>query len=139
MPGDAESLPFDDESFDVVVNVETSHCYPRFPRFLADARRVLRPGGYLAYADIRPITEIDEWDTQLAESGMRQVSQREITPEVLRDIDRNTAKSKALVKRHMPAFLRYAGNNFIGVTGSRLYKLMQNGDISYRMYHFIKD
>ena len=137
--GDAENLPFDDESFDVVVNVEASHCYPRFPRFLAEARRVLRPGGYLAYCDIRPITEIDEWEAQLADSGLRQISHQEITPEVLRGIDRNTAKSKALVKRHMPPGLRYAGNNFIGTTGSPMYKLMAGGDISYRMYCFIKD
>ncbi|BEH78206.1 hypothetical protein YM3MPS_40090 [Mycobacterium pseudoshottsii] len=32
--GDAEDLPFEDESFDVVLNVEASHCYPRFPVFL---------------------------------------------------------------------------------------------------------
>ena len=90
-------------------------------------------------ADIRPITEIDEWEAQLADSGMREISHKEITPEVLRGIDRNTAKSKALVKRHMPPGLRYAGNNFIGTTGSPMYKLMASGDISYRMYCFIKD
>lgn len=52
--GDAENLPFDDESFDVVLNVEASHCYPHFRRFLAEVVRVLRPGGYFPYADLRP-------------------------------------------------------------------------------------
>ncbi len=51
--GDAESLPFADQSFDAVINVEASHAYPRFPRFLAEVVRVLRPGGHFLYADFR--------------------------------------------------------------------------------------
>jgi SAM-dependent methyltransferase len=35
--GDAENLPFPDQSFDAVINIESSHCYPRFPRFLVSA------------------------------------------------------------------------------------------------------
>ena len=50
--GDAASLPFADNTFDVVLNIESSHCYPDLAAFLAEVRRVLRPGGALAYADI---------------------------------------------------------------------------------------
>ncbi|MGH8281569.1 MAG: class I SAM-dependent methyltransferase [Gammaproteobacteria bacterium] len=28
--GDTENLPFADQSFDAVINIESSHCYPRF-------------------------------------------------------------------------------------------------------------
>ncbi|MDC8982670.1 phthiotriol/phenolphthiotriol dimycocerosates methyltransferase [Mycobacterium marinum] len=137
--GDAEDLPFEDESFDVVLNVEASHCYPRFPVFLEEVKRVLRPGGYFAYADIRPCTEIPEWEAALAAAGLQQISHREINAEVLRGIDINTPKSRELVKRHLPIFLRAAGRNYIGVTGTPLYRLMQSGDISYRMYCFVKE
>src|SRR5262249_39999190 len=44
--GDAENLPFPDESFDVVINVEASHIYNDFRRFLGQVTRVLRPGGH---------------------------------------------------------------------------------------------
>ena len=44
--GDAQNLPIPDESFDVVVNVESSHTYPSFERFLREVARVLRPGGH---------------------------------------------------------------------------------------------
>jgi fatty-acid O-methyltransferase len=47
--GDAENLPFPDQSFDAVINIESSHCYPRFPRFLTEVARVLRPGGHFLY------------------------------------------------------------------------------------------
>src|SRR5260221_489258 len=43
--GDAENLPFAKASFDVVINVESAHCYGSIDRFLAEVHRVLRPGG----------------------------------------------------------------------------------------------
>ncbi len=49
--GDAEDLPFPDESFDAVINVESSHLYPHFPVFLTEVARVLRPGGNFLYTD----------------------------------------------------------------------------------------
>ena len=56
--GDAEKLPFPDQSFDVVINVEASHCYPRFTRFLDEVARVLRPEGHFLYADVRRRPEV---------------------------------------------------------------------------------
>ena len=44
--GDAEHLPFASETFDAVVNVESSHCYPSLPAFFSEVRRVLKPGGH---------------------------------------------------------------------------------------------
>ena len=42
--GDSANLPFDDNSVDVVVNVESSHCYPSIPDFISEVCRVLKPG-----------------------------------------------------------------------------------------------
>jgi ubiquinone/menaquinone biosynthesis C-methylase UbiE len=41
--GDAENLPFPDESFDAVINVEASHAYPQLSRFLAEVARLASP------------------------------------------------------------------------------------------------
>ena len=109
--GNAEKLPFEDESFDVVLNVEASHCYPHFPRFLAEVVRVLRPGGYFPYADLRPSNEIAEWEAYLADTPLRQLSQKEINAEVLRGIEKNSQKSRDLVDCYLPAFLRFAVAN----------------------------
>ncbi len=49
--GDAEALPFGDREFDVVTARYAPHHFPRPSRFLAEAARVLRPGGRLTMFD----------------------------------------------------------------------------------------
>jgi ubiquinone/menaquinone biosynthesis C-methylase UbiE len=137
--GNAESLPFPDESFDAVVSVEASHAYPHFDRFLSGLARVLRPGGHFLYADFRGFLEYDDWDAALANLPMRMVSKREINTEVLRGMDHNSPRYLGLVARHVPKFLQSFGRVFAGAPGTVMYRELQRGRLSYRMYHFIKD
>ncbi len=51
LQGDAENLQFDDNSFDIVFNIESAHCYPNYDKFLAEVVRVLRPGGMFMFTD----------------------------------------------------------------------------------------
>ncbi len=137
--GDAENLPFPDESFDAVLNVEASHAYPHFDRFLPEMVRVLRPGGHFLYADFRGFLEHDAWGAALAEMPMRMVSEREINADVLRGLDSNSTRYRDLIGRHVPKFLQPFGRLFAGLPGSVTYRQLQSGKLSYRMYHFTKD
>ena len=47
---DAESLPFSDQSFDLVLGHAVLHHLPNLRRAFAEFRRVLRPGGMIAFA-----------------------------------------------------------------------------------------
>jgi ubiquinone/menaquinone biosynthesis C-methylase UbiE len=50
--GPVESLPFGDASFDLVVSRYSAHHWRGFERALREARRVLKPGGLAAFADV---------------------------------------------------------------------------------------
>ena len=56
--GDAEALPFEDESFDVVVSVFGCMFAPRHRVTAAELARVLRPGGRLCVAAWAPEGEV---------------------------------------------------------------------------------
>jgi fatty-acid O-methyltransferase len=136
--GDAEKLPFPDQSFDAVINIEASLHYPRLPRFLAEVARVLRPGGHFLYADLRPADDVAAWEAALAGAPLRMLSKREITAEVLRGMDRNSHQWLGRIDRHVPAFLRGFARDVAGVPALMLYEEMQSGGLSYRMHCFAK-
>lgn len=137
--GDAQKLPFPDASLDVAINVEASHCYPDFPGFLAEVARVLRPGGYFLYADFRFSDGFTDWATAIASAPLTVVQTRDIGPEVLRGMDCNAARNEALVQQRLPKFLHSLGRDFAGVPGSRVYKALQTGELSYRSWCFSKE
>ena len=138
--GDAQKLPFGDASFDAVVNVEASHCYPDFPGFLAEVARVLRPGGHLLYADFRfkEGNGFADWEDDIANSPFEIVAARDISEEVRRGMDANAERSGALVERCLPGFLRSLGRDFAGVPGGQVYDALAEGELSYRSWCLCK-
>jgi ubiquinone/menaquinone biosynthesis C-methylase UbiE len=139
MQGNAENLPFADQSVDAVINIEASHTYPRFTRFLAEVARLLRPGGHFLYADLRPRLRIAEWEAALADAPMRMVSHSVINAQVLRAVEKNSQRSQDLISRHLPTFLRGLVRHAMGARDSKLCHALQSGEFSYRMYCFAKD
>jgi ubiquinone/menaquinone biosynthesis C-methylase UbiE len=59
--GVAEQLPWARASFDRVFCVNALHHFQNKDRFLAEARRVVRPGGQLMTVGLDPHTGIDQW------------------------------------------------------------------------------
>ncbi|MEU7524217.1 class I SAM-dependent methyltransferase [Saccharothrix sp. NPDC042600] len=85
--GDAEDLPFPDGGFDAVVNIESAHCYPHVDRFFAEARRVLRPGGHLLFADEWWAVDKDGLLSKVAAAGLRVLDEEDITEGVIRALE----------------------------------------------------
>jgi ubiquinone/menaquinone biosynthesis C-methylase UbiE len=49
--GDSENLPFEDESFNMVICNDSFHHYPKPEKVLTEIRRVLEPGGNILISD----------------------------------------------------------------------------------------
>ena len=139
VPGDAENLPFQDQSFDAVINIEASHLYPEFPRFLAEVARVLRPGGHFLYADLRPRADFAEWEAALADAPMRLLSHADISAEVVRGNEKVIERRLALSNRRLPPFLRGLAAKAGHAHQWWLHRIMQSPECAYRMYCFARD
>jgi ubiquinone/menaquinone biosynthesis C-methylase UbiE len=48
----AEKLTYEDNYFDIVINVESSYNYENYPLFFNEVKRVLKPNGIFLYADL---------------------------------------------------------------------------------------
>ncbi|MEB3981080.1 class I SAM-dependent methyltransferase [Mycobacterium sp. 663a-19] len=129
--GSAENLPFADQSFDAVINVEASSFYPSLPRFLTEVARVLRPGGHFLYTDVRSRQgQIAKWEKELGDAPMRLMSERDISEQVDRGLEKNVRLRETFPV--LPAFLV---DRLIAAFRNGL----QNGENSYRMYCFLKE
>ena len=127
--GDAEALPFPDASFDIVLNVESSHCYGSMERFMGEVARVLRPGGFFLWADMRPAGEAIS--RGLTGSGLRLVAGETITPNVLLSLDRMTEGRAQMILSMAPRPFRKGLRDFAGLTGSRLHESLRTGALEY--------
>jgi SAM-dependent methyltransferase len=132
--GDAERLPFADVSFDAVVNVEASFCYPSIDRFFAEVKRVLRPGGHFLYADLRWHEEMPGLDGALAASGLELVERSEITANVLAALELDSERRRTVNAKECPRILRSLFDKFIGVSGTRIPVQLGNGQMRYFAY-----
>lgn len=126
--GDAEHLPVPDASCDVVVNVESSHTYPDMRAFLAEVRRVLKPGGLFLHTDLLAVQRWMEVRVLLQALGMTIGSDREITANVLASCDEVANRRTAAFGEHSATM-----DNFLAVPGSAVYEQMNSGDWQYRI------
>ena len=132
--GDAERLPFDDASFDVVLNVESSHCYGRFDTFLGEVRRVLRPGGHFLYADFRPSSEVDGWRAALLDAGFAIRAEHDLRPGVVAALDADDGEKRDLIARLIDRPLTGIFGEFAALRGSQLNAALRRGDFGYRAF-----
>lgn len=134
--GDAEQLPFPDNSFDIVVNIESSHCYADVPAFAREVSRVLAPGGWFTFADMRSKTMLDELETQLAVPGLVQAQAHDISLGVVAALDAAEARKRKRIGKAwlMRPFL----TEFAGAKNSMLYQALAGQRVIYTARRYQK-
>jgi len=132
--GDAENLPFGDAAFDVIVNVESSHCYGSFEKFVDEVYRVLKPGGQLVFADLRGKDTSEELPALFTNAGLEIIEHADITKNVLAALDAFNEQKLALMQGMLSSWLRKPFQEFAGVQGSQIYESFKSGSMVYHHY-----
>ncbi len=138
MRGDAEALPMKDRSCDVVLNVESSHCYGSLPRFFEEVHRVLLPGGYFLFADFRTLEDAQTLRKSIEATGLEFVEEELITDGVLRALTLDSERKRELLEALVPQFLRLTFSRFAAIQGSDVYEYFAEGTFVYLRYVFRK-
>lgn len=127
--GDAEKMPFDSASFDLVFNVESSHCYGNMAAFLAEVVRVLKLGGYFAWVDLRGPDMLASTEKAFDTSCLKLVHQEVISEGVVRALDAAMARKQQVIGKVKvgQALLK----QFAAMPGTPLYNGLANGSIQY--------
>ena len=99
--GSAESLPYEDEKFDLVTAVETVYFWPNLPGFFAEVLRVLKPGGRFAIM-VEVVSADSKW-TNLVD-GMKSYS-----PEQLQQMLEETGFTQMEIHRKKPTYATIIG------------------------------
>jgi len=129
--GDAENLPIEDGGVDVVVNVESSHCYGDLDKFVSEVARVLKPGGVFCWGDLCAADQISEVTKSLDSAGLVLERDEDITQGVVRALSMEGQARSALIARLSPWFLRPTARAFGGVPGTVVYKSLVDRRVVY--------
>ena len=134
--GSALELPFDDASFDVVVNVEASNDYGDRPRFFREAARVLKPDGLLLYADTVKQGRREAMEQDLASAGFH-ADFRDITDNVTEACRLDSPRRREVIRRHAPfgarMLLKRQLENYAAIEGSAKFSAFADGRRKYLM------
>ncbi|MGR3319306.1 MAG: class I SAM-dependent methyltransferase [Candidatus Anammoxibacter sp.] len=129
--GNAEALHFADDSFDVVINVESSHCYGSMDAFICEVERVLRKGGYFLFADLRIKEKIEDLQETLYKSGLALIKETDITLNIIEALKLDNERKAALIKKSAHKLLVKPFLEFAGAKGSKVYERLESRETIY--------
>lgn len=133
--GDAQAVPLVDACADVLLNVESSCCYPDVEAFYREVARVLRVGGAFAYADLLPTASLDACRATLEALGLEVLSTRDITANVTASRAAEGARQARLLERSAAA---PTPDEWVGEAGSNLHEHLTSGEARYVIWQLRK-
>ena len=134
----ARRLPLPAGSCDVVISVEAVHPQPDKGALLAEAARVLRPGGRLLVADFFYTRESSPNATAgfralVDASSFEPTAAEDWTAQAVAALEADSPRRLAEIDR-LPRLLRPAALSFAGTVRSPLYRQLRQGQASYLFF-----
>jgi len=132
--GNAEALPFENDYFDVIINVESCHAYGSVPRFLSEVKRVLCAGGYFLCTDIRSPEGMITLRRNLKNSGLTLVEEETITGNVIKAIEEEESIKILRIEKFIPRRFQKIFKEFAGAKGSKIHEDLKSGTLVYHRF-----
>ena len=132
--GYAEKLPFENASFDALVNVESARCYGSIPAFFGEVFRVLKPEGEFLFADMIKPEDIETINKQLDEARFVVAEKKNIRENVVKALVLDSKYRKERIDKKIPKFMQKSFYQFAGIEGSERFDAFDKNRIDYWSY-----
>jgi len=136
--GDSENLEavegLKEETFDIVINIESSHCYGNFKKFIAGAEKLLKPDGLLVLADFRNAEDVKQLEEDLSSSPLKIIKKEDITLNVLHALKLDEKRRLDLINTSVHSWLRPLFKKCSGLNGTRINEAMERKETLYKAY-----
>lgn len=129
--GDSENIPFENNTFEVVYNVESSHCYPSRRNFINEVFRVLKTGGYFCWADLCNDSEWSDVNKFINEAKFKILHSENITENVILALDLISDRKVKSIDTNVPKIIRKTFRDFAGVKETKVYNAFKSGQLQY--------
>ena len=136
--GDSQKLNFEDNAFDVVINIESSHRYSKVDLFISEVYRVLKPGGVFLFADFGDMEDLKKLNMNFKNMNFKRKKHEVITENVLEALKLSTPNREELVRKLLPKFLKNLGRNFAATEGTTTYNKFLTREFEYVFYALMK-
>ena len=130
--GDSENPPFTEKTFDVVLNVESSHCYGNIECFLSGVLRLLKEDGFFLWSDFRSHQEMKDLFDLFLSVGFKIVKEEDITRNILLSLERLSPERERHINKQVPLPFRRLFKSYAGIKGGGMYEAFDSGLLVYK-------
>ena len=129
--GESENLPFKDNYFDAVINVESSHCYRSMDKFVNEVTRVLKPFGYFLFCDLRRKSLVNEMMSSINVNNLKLINHQNITSNVIEATILMSKERNESIKKLKSGLFKNILKSFAAVEGSKVHNSFKDGYLQY--------
>jgi SAM-dependent methyltransferase len=106
--------------------------------FLNEVHRILKPGGYLLFADHRDYDKVAGLRSQLNQAGLEIETETDITPNVVRALELDHERKQKLIHDSCPKLLQRDAGEFAALVGTRTYESFRSKESGYFSFRITK-
>ena len=131
LQGNAEQLPFDDNTFDAVINIESSHCYISMNKFISEVSRVLKPNSHFLFCDLRRDIYINDMLSDINTNGLSLISHTDISSNIIAATTAMSDDRETLINKLKAGWFKNVLGSFASIKGSKVHQSFSDGYLQY--------
>ena len=133
--GDGEKLPIKNESVDIVICIETSHCFGNLRLVLSEVQRILKKDGSFFLADFVCAVDLNDYEENF--NGFISLKEKkDISENVLAALRLDSERRAETIDKKASFMFKKILKRFAAIQGSVVYNQLEAGDTLYMGYHF---